>query len=311
MSAPVSVVIPAYNAEAWLARALDSVHAQTRVPVEAIVVDDGSTDGTAQVTRRYGPSVHYVFQHNAGVAAARNRGIAESTQEWIAFLDADDEWLPHKTERQLAILADDPRLRWCACTCELVAAGSPAVDGIPDKAAGALGPRAALSFFEAARRQLPLQTSGFIVRRSVLTETGGFDAMLRVSEDRDLWCRIAMSHPELGYCAAVCYRYFLNTPASLTKGAAERTAVVRNLCRNLERSQALGPAVAAAVYGYARGTVIDYLVRAAGREVAIEPEVLQEARHLFQPSLSQRLVMAALRRLPAPWAARVVHRLSR
>jgi glycosyltransferase involved in cell wall biosynthesis len=93
---PVSVVIPAYNAASVLPRAIESVLGQTSRPEEVIVVDDGSTDNTAQVATQYGPSITYIRQDNAGASAARNRGIAEATGEWIAFLDSDDEWLPPK-----------------------------------------------------------------------------------------------------------------------------------------------------------------------------------------------------------------------
>lgn len=307
----VSVVIPAFNAERWLRRALNSVRSQTLPPDEILVVDDGSTDGTARLAREYGAPVRCISQPNAGVASARNRGIAEARGDWIAFLDADDEWLPHKTQHQMAILHGMPGLRWCASVCQAVAAGQPAEATPAPRAADLLAGRPALPFFTAAGQGLPLQTSGFIVARAVLQEVGGFDLTLRVSEDRDLWCRIAMRYPELGYCPAVCYRYFLDVPASLTKGAPERTAVVRNLCANLRRAHTHGPAVADAFYRYARQIVLDYLLRAAGRQITIGPETIREAQSLFQPSVYERLVLAALARLPGPLAARAARRLSR
>ncbi len=102
----IAVVIPAYNRAATLRRCLDSVVGQTVSPSEVIVVDDGSDDGTADIARAYGDMGVRCIQlpHNAGAQAARNRGIAESTAEWIAFLDSDDEWLPGKLERQVAEL---------------------------------------------------------------------------------------------------------------------------------------------------------------------------------------------------------------
>ncbi len=96
----LAVVIPAWNAERYLAEAIESVLGQT-VPVDTIlVVDDGSTDDTAAVARRY-PEVRLVQQANAGAGAARNRGVAATDEALLAFLDADDVWLPHKLERQL------------------------------------------------------------------------------------------------------------------------------------------------------------------------------------------------------------------
>jgi len=106
----VSVVIPAYNAANTLGRAIDSVLNQT-VPVhEIIVVDDGSSDRTNEVARRYGPAVNLIEQANSRTAAARNRGIEAASGAFIAFLDADDFWEPEKTERQLAVFAKHPNV---------------------------------------------------------------------------------------------------------------------------------------------------------------------------------------------------------
>ena len=94
----VSAVIPAYNAGDTIERALNSVYAQTyENTIEVIVVDDGSTDETAQIVRDRFPDVILIQQRNAGAAAARNSGVSAASGEWIAFLDADDEWLPEET----------------------------------------------------------------------------------------------------------------------------------------------------------------------------------------------------------------------
>jgi glycosyltransferase involved in cell wall biosynthesis len=109
-SAPVSVVIPAYNVARYVAKAIESVRAQTLAPNEVIVVDDGSSDGTAAAAAHAGASV--IRQENRGLAAARNAGIAVATQPWIAFLDADDRWLPGKLAQQWKahLLAPDVRI---------------------------------------------------------------------------------------------------------------------------------------------------------------------------------------------------------
>lgn len=105
----VSVVVPAYNYGRFLAGALDSVLAQTVRPHEVIVVDDGSTDDTPAVAARFAGRVAYVRQANAGVSAARNNGIGRATGDWLAFLDADDEWEPDFLERVRPVCLADPR----------------------------------------------------------------------------------------------------------------------------------------------------------------------------------------------------------
>jgi len=106
----VSCIIPAYNAERWLGDALRSVLDQTYRPVEAIVVDDGSTDRTAEVVASFGDRVVGLGQPNAGPAVALNRGIRASRGEFLAFLDADDLWPPIKLEIQVARLREVPEL---------------------------------------------------------------------------------------------------------------------------------------------------------------------------------------------------------
>jgi glycosyltransferase involved in cell wall biosynthesis len=120
----VSVVIPAFNAARYLGEALDSVFGQTLTDLELVVVDDGSTDETPQVVQGYGSRVRYVRQPNAGVASARNRGVAESSGRYVAFLDADDVWLPGKLERQLEALAARPSARVCHSDFDLMGAGT-------------------------------------------------------------------------------------------------------------------------------------------------------------------------------------------
>jgi len=110
MSPRFSVVIPAFDAAATLARAIESVRAQSWPAHEIIVVDDGSTDATAAVARRFGEAVRLIEQPNRGVAAARNAGAAAATGDWLAFLDADDWYAPDRTERHAAWIAGDATL---------------------------------------------------------------------------------------------------------------------------------------------------------------------------------------------------------
>ena len=108
--ASVSVIIPVYNAEPWLAASIESVLDQSRPPRQVIVVDDGSTDQSATIAQRYLPHVELVQQPNAGCAHARNRGVALATGDYLAFLDADDYWVSEKLALQLAAFAQNPAL---------------------------------------------------------------------------------------------------------------------------------------------------------------------------------------------------------
>jgi glycosyltransferase involved in cell wall biosynthesis len=114
MSDPlVSVIVPVYNGERFLREAIESILAQTYSPIEVIVVDDGSTDDTAEIARSFGDRVRCIRQANAGPAVARNNGLAAATGEFVAFLDADDTWTSEKLARQLACFDADPDLGIC------------------------------------------------------------------------------------------------------------------------------------------------------------------------------------------------------
>ena len=104
----ISVIIPVYNRVAFIAEAIESVLNQTYEPIELIVVDGRSTDGTAETIERYAPRLRHIDQENAGAAFARNTGIAAANGTFLAFLDSDDIWLPHKLERQMETLQANP-----------------------------------------------------------------------------------------------------------------------------------------------------------------------------------------------------------
>ena len=113
-SGTVSTIIPAYRAAATIRRAVDSALAQTILPTEIVIVDDGSPDDLTTALRPYGDRVRLVRKPNGGAASARNLGIEQVTGEWIAFLDADDYWEPHRLERQFALLQRHPEVGFLA-----------------------------------------------------------------------------------------------------------------------------------------------------------------------------------------------------
>jgi glycosyltransferase involved in cell wall biosynthesis len=111
----ISLIIPVYNASLYLREAIDSVLNQTLRPRQIILVDDGSTDDSLAITRSYGDAITVIAQANGGTGAARNRGIAHANQPMIAFLDNDDRFVPHKLERQLETLLEQPEALLCVC----------------------------------------------------------------------------------------------------------------------------------------------------------------------------------------------------
>jgi glycosyltransferase involved in cell wall biosynthesis len=191
----VSALIPTYNRRSHVFRAIDSVLAQT-VPVdEIIVVDDGSTDGTAEAIRtRYESRVVIFTQTNSGVSAARNRGIREARSEWIAFLDSDDIWLPTKIERQieaLAMLGSE----FGFCFTDNVFVGNPHMtrsvfEETGFEAASGFGPLEGPTDRLVSGKE-PFFTSSLFVLRSLLEELDGFDETLIVGEDADLVFRLS------------------------------------------------------------------------------------------------------------------------
>lgn len=179
----VSVVVPAYNPGPYLRLALESVLAQTYPHWEAVVVDDGSSEDLSWVDD-FHPAVRRVRQPNAGLSAARNTGVRESTGELVAFLDADDLWLPEKLERQVQALAD-PELA-------LVSTGFTVVDRNGTEFSGGFVGYA--DSYEELLQGNGICASTTLVRRSVLEECGGFDPGLAQCEDWDMWLRIARAH---------------------------------------------------------------------------------------------------------------------
>ncbi len=186
----VAAIIPTRDRAAWTKRAVESVKAQTRPPDELVVVDDGSTDGTAGHLRAAFPDVRVVREDGRGVSAARNRGIRETGSEWLAFLDSDDEWLPEKLEAQLAALAEEPGRLLCHC------------DEIWIRDGRRVNPRRRHAkrgghIFQHCLPLCAISPSSAIVHRSLLDEVGSFDEELPACEDYDLWLRVCARHPVL------------------------------------------------------------------------------------------------------------------
>ena len=183
----ISVIIPTYNYGRFVARAVASALAQTLPPHEVIVVDDGSTDETAEVVGRFGDRVRLIRQTNAGVAAARNHGVRLSSGDFVAFLDADDEWLPAKLERQAGRWAAEPELGLVHCGLQEVGPGGAKLRTCSEGAEGWVSEKMIL--FDRPVICGPGSTS--LIPRAVFDQVGGYDERLPPTEDWDLSYRIA------------------------------------------------------------------------------------------------------------------------
>lgn len=188
MSRSISVVIPTHNYGRFIAAAILSALEQTEQPLEIIVVDDGSTDETAAVVGEFGERVKYIWQGNAGVSAARNRGVAESVGEFIAFLDADDVWEPTKLEKQLAICESDPEVGLVHCGMrEFDGESGETIAVHLDGQAGWLAQE--LLLWE--RPTIIGHGTSIIITRTAFLRAGGFDTRLKCGEDWDFCYRVA------------------------------------------------------------------------------------------------------------------------
>ncbi len=223
MSITVSVVIPAYNAGKYIGRAIDSVLAQTRPADEIIVVDDGSTDNTAEVAHGYGDKVRFIRQENAGASVARNTGIEAATGEWIAFLDADDEWLPQKLKLQTEHLRRNPDLVWTTgnfirCYCDTDHRENDLKGERLKKAKAILGEKEYFdTYFQAYQAYAKGSTITMMIQRKLLVDTGMFTPGLLRYNDVDMWFRIAYQGANVGYVfesLAIAHR---NIPNSIVK----------------------------------------------------------------------------------------------
>ncbi|HPJ72556.1 MAG TPA: glycosyltransferase [bacterium] len=182
----VSAVIPCYNAARFLPRAIESVLTQTYRPVEVLLIDDGSTDGTAACADAYQETVRYYRQENRGAAAARNLGISLARGEFIAFLDADDVWYPSKIEAQLRRFREDPRLGMVYSGCHSI-----------DENGTVTGYYLKRRLFR--KRDLAenvfikdfIPNSTIVVRADCLKQVGVIDESIELCEDEDLKIRLA------------------------------------------------------------------------------------------------------------------------
>ena len=186
----VSVVIPTYNHARYVTQAVESVLNQTYPNIEILVIDDGSTDNTAEVVRPYLSKIQYIYKQNGGTSSALNRGINQATGKYICWLSADDMFVPEKTAKQVFQMESDASLGFSYTSFTIVDAVGKPGDEIH-------------SFYYENKRDMVLKLmegcfingSSVMMRKSVLEKTGGFDETLPTAHDYDMWLRLLRNYP--------------------------------------------------------------------------------------------------------------------
>jgi len=274
MTAPTfSVIIAAYDAETTIGEALDSVFAQTLPPLEIVVVDDGSTDRTADVVARNGDQVRLIRQENRGPAAARNVAVRQAVGDFVAILDADDVFEPERLAAFSELAAAHPELDILMSDVYFERSG---------EVIGRFSEETPFAFDD---QLVQIVDRCFLaepaVRRAALLAIDGFDESMRVGEDWECWIRLLQGGAQAGYVNRPLLRYRVDG-AGLT---ADRLVALRSRVQVIERAAALE------LPPDARRAVDHYLPRRRRRALLAEVETDLAERH---PGARRRAAAAAL-----------------
>ena len=223
MNPLVSVVIPAYNAARYLAEAIDSALGQTFADTEILVIDDGSTDSTPELLHAYARRVRCFRQENRGVYAARNRGVELARGKYVAFLDADDQWLPDKLAKQVEVLDTQPEFRVVHSDASLVDADGRLLKPAVNPRRQSRNGRVFDEFFQSNMAVILLST--VIMDRECFARTGPFDERHRSVQDQVFFLRLAWHYP-IWFIPQPLVKYRL-TPQSLSRKDTVENVVLR------------------------------------------------------------------------------------
>ncbi|HPR13490.1 MAG TPA: glycosyltransferase family 2 protein [Bacteroidales bacterium] len=226
----ISVIIAAYNAGGTISRTLESIIRQSRLPDEIIVMDDGSTDNTADVIKNF-PGVKYFHQENKGPAAARNNGVRASHGDYISFLDSDDYWEENHLKTLTKLIESNPDLKWAATAYrKRLMSGEDKIVMLPLRFHS---PSGIVDYFSATPELHFLSVISTAVRREFFMSVGGFAEGYSRGEDLSLWLRLALAEPVLGYCPEPTAVY-VETPSSLTAKRGELSSLVNRIIDDWE-----------------------------------------------------------------------------
>jgi len=231
-SSLISCIVPIFNGERYVREALESILAQTHRPLEIIVADDGSTDGTAAIVVGFGEQVRYVKQGNKGPATARNLGLSLAKGDFVAFLDADDLWHPEKLERQLARFQDRPELDYCVTHAQNFWVAEMAGEAKKYERHRISG-------------SLPGYVTGTLMARRALFETVGlFDPALGHGDSTDWFLRASERGTVMELLSDVLlYRRLHPANRSRVRAANSRDEYLRLLKLSLDRKRHLNRSV--------------------------------------------------------------------
>lgn len=257
MTVTVSVVIPCYNHAHYVHFALQSILVQTFSAWEAIVVDDGSTDDTPTVVAQFTDArIRYIRQENQGLSAARNTGVSAAQGEYVAFLDADDEWQPRFLERCVAVLASNATLAGVYSLAQFI---DPQGEALP-QVGGQVVPSSAFRKRLLEGGFFPPCTT--LVRTALVREAGLFDTRLTSLEDWDLWLRLSVHHQMQGIPEALArYRVYPGSMSThVERMHANRQAVLAKHLGAFAGSPQDWSNEKRCAYGFAyRCTAIDFI----------------------------------------------------
>lgn len=208
----VSIIIPLYNKEKYIKRTLATVFAQTFTDYEIVIVDDGSTDGSVDVIKSINdPRIRLIQQSNAGVSAARNRGINEAKYNLIALLDADDEWKPEYLQTQMDLVNKYPQCDVFCCNYEFKNAEGKVTPTIIRKLPFTGNNGILSNYFEVAScSHPPICSISIMVRKAAIQSVGGFPVEIKFGEDLLTWARLALSE-NIAYSKKVVSVYCLSS----------------------------------------------------------------------------------------------------
>jgi glycosyltransferase involved in cell wall biosynthesis len=308
----ITVVIPAYNAEHCIERCIESVLTQTHKADEVIVIDDGSTDNTAEKVKEFDQRVRYIYQPNKGVSAARNHGIKEAASNWIAFLDSDDEWMDSYLENHIALLRRNPNLHWSSGNfiCQLHSGHKKHVSISQDKAKKLLAGKDYFeNYFDAYSKSARGNSDTMLINRNVFQEVGVFNESKTIAEDTDLWWRIAYQYPQIGYLVEPLAVYYIQRPGSLSGQSSDNSS--KEVLELLDRHQILS-----AKYGHENDfkLLAGSIITASIRSLLFknQPEQIRSLVSKYKNTLSTRFKMLIFILLISPsFTANMCHTISK